>query len=102
MAAPAAGNADPRYGSADDLIDDLNTMERALVDAHCESLATSLVRPLRREVEVFRFRTVRLDLRENSTVTTKALSVAVASISTAAPSRPSSGRRPGISGFTMS
>ncbi|MGH8489733.1 MAG: phosphoenolpyruvate carboxylase, partial [Gammaproteobacteria bacterium] len=74
FAAPAAGNSYPCYGTADDLIDDLNTVERALMDAHCESLATSLVRPLRREVEVFRFRTVRLDLRENSTVTTKELS----------------------------
>ncbi|MGH8470108.1 MAG: phosphoenolpyruvate carboxylase [Gammaproteobacteria bacterium] len=74
LAAPAAGNADPRYASADDLIDDLKTMERALMDARCESLAKSLVCPLRREVEVFRFRTVRLDLRENSTVMTKALS----------------------------
>ncbi len=32
-----------------------------------------LVRPLRREVETFRFCTVRLDCRENSTRTTQAL-----------------------------
>ncbi|AWN41627.1 phosphoenolpyruvate carboxylase [Methylobacterium durans] len=63
----------PDYPSADGLINDLRTLEQGLADSKCDSLATDLVRPVRRMVEIFRFSTVRLDLRENSTRTTKAL-----------------------------
>ena len=41
-------------------------METALIQANCEHLSKSLIKPLRREVQAFRFCTVRLDLRENS------------------------------------
>ncbi len=54
------------YSSADDFISDLRIMEQALHDANCAHLARSLVKPLRREAQAFRFCTVRLDLRENS------------------------------------
>ncbi len=57
------------YTDSDDLIHDLDVLERGLIDASCGHLAKSLVRPVRQEVEAFRFRTVRLDLRENTTVT---------------------------------
>jgi phosphoenolpyruvate carboxylase len=70
LAGPGAG---PRYRSADELLQDLRHMERALREANCAPLALAVVAPLRREVEAFRFCTVRLDLRENSTVTTQAL-----------------------------
>jgi len=63
----------PDYPSADGLINDLRTLERGLTDAKCASLAVDLVRPVRRMVEIFRFSTVRLDLRENSTRTTRTL-----------------------------
>lgn len=63
----------PRYGNADELIDDLRVLEQGLIDASSEALAADLVRPVRRAVEIFRFSTVRLDLRENTTRTTKAL-----------------------------
>ena len=63
----------PGYRTADELLQDLRHMERALREADCAPLALALVTPLRREVEAFRFCTVRLDLRENSTVTTQAL-----------------------------
>jgi phosphoenolpyruvate carboxylase len=63
----------PRYKSADALIGDLLVLEAALVEAKSEALATDLVRPLRRAVEIFRFSTVRLDLRQNTTRTTQAL-----------------------------
>ena len=63
----------PDYPSADGLINDLRTLEQGLSDAKCTSLATDLVRPVRRMVEIFRFSTVRLDLRENTTRTTKTL-----------------------------
>ena len=63
----------PRYRSADALIADLLVLEAALAEAKSEALATDLVRPLRRAVEIFRFSTVRLDLRQNTTRTTQAL-----------------------------
>jgi phosphoenolpyruvate carboxylase len=55
------------YASADALVADLRKIEGALADAGSESLAGILVRPVRREVESFRFSTVRLDVRENTT-----------------------------------
>jgi phosphoenolpyruvate carboxylase len=63
----------PDYASADGLIEDLRTLERGLDDAKCGALGRDLVRPVRRMVEIFRFSTVRLDLRENTTRTTETL-----------------------------
>jgi phosphoenolpyruvate carboxylase len=63
----------PHYGNADELIHDLRLVERALQQAKSPSLAADLVKPVRRAVELFRFSTVRLDLRENTTRTTQAL-----------------------------
>ena len=53
------------YATADELVGDLRAMENGLAAAHCDALAAMRVRPVRREVEVFRFRTFRLDMREN-------------------------------------
>jgi phosphoenolpyruvate carboxylase len=61
------------YASADELIQDLRIIETALVEARSLSIAANLVRPVRRAAEIFRFSTVRLDLRENTTRTTSAL-----------------------------
>jgi phosphoenolpyruvate carboxylase len=61
------------YLSADELIQDLRVIEQALQQANSPSIAADLVRPVRRAVEMFRFSTVRLDLRENTTKTTVAL-----------------------------
>jgi phosphoenolpyruvate carboxylase len=63
----------PHYVDADDLINDLKVLEQGLTDAGCRSLAVNQVRPVRRMVEIFRFSTVHLDIRENSTRTTKTL-----------------------------
>jgi phosphoenolpyruvate carboxylase len=68
-----AKSTGPDYPSADGLINDLRSLEQGLADAKCTSLAVDLVRPVRRMVEIFRFSTVRLDLRENTTRTTKTL-----------------------------
>jgi phosphoenolpyruvate carboxylase len=57
----------PRYDNADDLIADLLLLENAVRACGCDDLATRLVRKLRRTVEIFRFSTVRLDLRQNTT-----------------------------------
>jgi len=72
-AAKGEATEDARYADADELIDDLKLLEAALIDGKSGSLAADLVRPLRRAVEIFRFSTVRLDLRENTTRSTKAL-----------------------------
>lgn len=61
------------YATADDLIADIGTIEQALSDAGKTALARDVVRPLRREVETFRFSTVQLDVRENSTRINQAL-----------------------------
>jgi phosphoenolpyruvate carboxylase len=61
------------YASADELIADLAIVEASLVGSGSLGLAADLVRPLRWAVEVFRFRTVRLDLRENTTRLTHTL-----------------------------
>jgi phosphoenolpyruvate carboxylase len=58
----------PRYADADDLVADLLLLERALRESRCEQLAHALVAPLRREAEVFRFSTARLDLREHASI----------------------------------
>jgi phosphoenolpyruvate carboxylase len=63
----------PHYANADELIHELRLVERALEEANSPSIAADLVRPVRRAVELFRFSTVRLDLRENTTKTTEAL-----------------------------
>lgn len=63
----------PQYNHADEYINDLKTLEQGLKDSGCSSLAKAMVTPLLREAEAFRFRTVRLDVRENTTVTTQTL-----------------------------
>jgi phosphoenolpyruvate carboxylase len=63
----------PAYRSADELIEDLVFLEDALNHCRCESLARTLVQPIRRAVEIFRFRTASLDLRQNTAVTTNTL-----------------------------
>ena len=63
------------YAHADELIADLQVLEQGLHESGCASLALEWVKPLRREVEIFRFRTMRLDLRENTTVTNATLAV---------------------------
>ena len=61
------------YPSADALVADLRLIESELVEAGRRQLAESLVQPVRREVEAFRFSTVRLDVRENTTKLNAAL-----------------------------
>ena len=63
----------PHYANADELILDLRVLENALEEANLASIATDLVRPVRYAVQLFRFSTVRLDLRENTTRTTETL-----------------------------
>ncbi|HEX2237266.1 MAG TPA: phosphoenolpyruvate carboxylase [Gammaproteobacteria bacterium] len=62
-----------RYATADELIEDLRTLEDGLLGARCEDVARNIARPLRRQVEAFRFRTFSLDVRENTGKTNPAL-----------------------------
>jgi phosphoenolpyruvate carboxylase len=55
------------YSTADALIADLRLIEETVAAAGSDSIASGMVRPVRREVESFRFSTVRLDVRENTT-----------------------------------
>lgn len=57
---------DQGYRNADRLIEDIDLMRDALAAGGAERLAAALLTPLRREVGIFRFSTVRLDVRENS------------------------------------
>ncbi len=61
------------YASADALVTDLRLIEDELTAAPRPEIAGSVVRPVRREVESFRFSTVRLDVRENTTKLNAAL-----------------------------
>jgi len=76
IAASERGQTSPEpggYVTAEALITDLRLIEEALAFGGSRSLATTLVRPVRREVESFRFSTVRLDVRENTTKLNAAL-----------------------------
>ena len=76
LAEVAKGRAisgDKGYSTADDLVADLRILEQGLAESKGETLARSLVTPIRRAVEAFRFSTVRLDVRENTTRITEAL-----------------------------
>ena len=82
------------YASADALLADLKLIETELLEAGRPELAEALVRPVRREVEAFRFSTVRLDVRENTTKLNAALRAlhAVTSGGAEAPADPAAWR----------
>ncbi len=56
------------YTRAEDLSADLRILEQALTDAKCGNISDSNIRPLRHIVDTFGFRTISLDIRENTTV----------------------------------
>ncbi|MDD5578450.1 MAG: phosphoenolpyruvate carboxylase [Methylobacter sp.] len=61
------------YHSAAELINDLRILETALLESKSAGITKMLVTPLKREAEIFRFRTANLDFRQNSTVITQTL-----------------------------
>jgi phosphoenolpyruvate carboxylase len=69
----AKGSKVRPYRSPRDLAEDILAAEQALETMKAGAIARTLVRPLRWEVEVFGFRTVSLDLRQNSTVMNRTL-----------------------------
>ena len=66
------GTAKP-FSSAAELAAGLLAAEQALADMQAVSLASTLIRPVRWEVEIFGFRTVSLDIRQNTTVINRVL-----------------------------
>lgn len=61
----AVAPQDP-YTSADELLEDLRTIDAALAEQGCEALAIQRLRPLIRTVEVFGFHLATVDLRQSS------------------------------------
>ena len=61
------------YASPAELTGDLDTAEAALIAIRSGSLARNIVRPVRWEAQIFGFRTVSLDLRQNTTVLNRVL-----------------------------
>jgi len=72
--AGGASAAVPFHDTAE-LTEALRVIEDALGHMRAHELARHVVRPLRREVEVFGFHGVSLDLRQNSTVTNRVLTI---------------------------
>jgi phosphoenolpyruvate carboxylase len=66
------GQAKP-FTNVDELISMLHFVEATLAEMKAPGLATSLVRPVRWEAEVFGFRTACLDIRQNTTVINRVL-----------------------------
>ncbi|QDI77894.1 MULTISPECIES: phosphoenolpyruvate carboxylase [Leisingera] len=61
------------YKHLGDFVTDLTEVEAALEEIGANRLAARYVRPIRWQADVFGFRTVTLDVRQNSTVTTETL-----------------------------
>jgi phosphoenolpyruvate carboxylase len=73
IAATAEGKGGAAYAHTRDFIAELRKVEAALASIGAERLGHALVRPLRLQAQIFGFRTVTLDVRQNSSVTTRAL-----------------------------
>jgi phosphoenolpyruvate carboxylase len=74
LAATFGGNpAGTGFRDTSELMEELLASEVALAQMQSVSIAATLVRPLRWEVETFGFRTVSLDIRQNTTVINRVL-----------------------------
>ncbi len=67
------GSTAKPFANAAELAAELLAAEQALADVQAVSIASTLVRPVRWEVEIFGFRTVSLDIRQNTTVVNRVL-----------------------------
>jgi phosphoenolpyruvate carboxylase len=61
------------FANPDELAEAIHHAERSLAHMHATSIAAFTVRPVRWEVEIFGFRTMSLDLRQNTTVINRVL-----------------------------
>lgn len=65
--------SDVYYQNADQFIEELQVLRDGMTGAGCENLSRAWIFPLLQKAKTFRFRTVQLDLRENSTTTNNTL-----------------------------
>ena len=72
-ATQGARNSAVPYGAPEEVLADLMTVESALGQMDAGMLAQSYVSPIRWQIETFGFRTVSLDIRQNSTVINRVL-----------------------------
>ena len=61
------------FGNIGEFVAEIAAAENALAELKAVSLAATLVRPVRWEAEIFGFRTVSLDIRQNTTVINRVL-----------------------------
>jgi phosphoenolpyruvate carboxylase len=61
------------FAGPEELAEAIHHAERALAQMHATSIAAYTVRPVRWEVDIFGFRTVSLDMRQNTTVINRVL-----------------------------
>ncbi len=61
------------FQNVNELLSEITAVENALVEMKAVGIAATLVRPVRWEAEIFGFRTVSLDLRQNTTVINRVL-----------------------------
>ena len=61
------------FANVDELAGELLAAEQALAEMQSVSLASSLIRPVRWEIEIFGLRSVSLDIRQNTTVVNRVL-----------------------------
>ncbi len=73
LAATVAKGSAAAFRNADELVSELLAAEQALAEIQAVSIAATLVRPVRWEVEIFGLRTVSLDIRQNTTVINRVL-----------------------------
>ncbi len=71
--AATIGGAHGAYGTVGQFVSDLRILDDALVEIGAERIARRYLRPILWQAETFGFRTVTLDIRQNSTVTTAVL-----------------------------
>jgi phosphoenolpyruvate carboxylase len=76
------------FTNAAELASELLAAEQALADIQAVALAATLVRPVRWEVEIFGFRTVSLDIRQNTTVVNRVLTEIWRKMNPVAPNGP--------------
>ncbi len=61
------------FRNTEELIEELLAAEETLANLQSVSIASTLIRPVRREVETFGFRSMSLDIRQNTTVINRVL-----------------------------
>ncbi len=73
LAASFEGGPGRPFASVNELVAAVEDAEQALAEMQATYIASAIVRPLRWELQIFGFRTVSLDIRQNTTVVNRVL-----------------------------